>query len=67
MMAFKILGLFKMDYPPNNSVEGTAHKLRLWVPYAASPLRRPLTSNVKKQKPGHTAPVFISAWKRKAS
>ena len=25
----------------------TAHKLRLWVPFAASPLRRPLTSNVR--------------------
>lgn len=28
---------------------GTAHKLRLWVPFAASPLRRPLTSNVMQQ------------------
>lgn len=29
---------------------GTAHKLRLWVPFAASPLRRPLTSNVSRIK-----------------
>ncbi|WP_216821806.1 hypothetical protein, partial [Uliginosibacterium sp. TH139] len=27
---------------------GTAHTLRLWVPFAASPLRRPLTSNVRR-------------------
>lgn len=28
---------------------GTAHKLRLWVPLAASPLRRLLTSSVRRQ------------------
>lgn len=31
----------------NHSVEKGTHKLRLWVPFSASPLRRPLTSNVR--------------------
>jgi hypothetical protein len=34
---------------PTIPSRGTAHKLRLWVPFAASPLRRLLTLNVRAQ------------------
>lgn len=38
---------------------GTAGKLRLPVPSAASPLRRPLTSNVRAKVPNPTFPQFL--------
>jgi hypothetical protein len=38
------------DSIPKIPSRGTAHKLRLWVPFTASRLRRPLTSNVERQQ-----------------